>query len=164
VSQTFQCRLIMQTYSASAANKGGVQPPSHPPATHDQEFVRIGRRRWDNSEVSSKFDRSSTSQVCLIRSDAELFCLPSPKIKQAATSHAPTKSSRQNCSGIAQVNRQTNVNFGYLPVFLLISQYTHLSTNTTRVISTMTDKGDFKDKQFAETEVADKVVEQCELR
>jgi hypothetical protein len=23
------------------------------------------------------------------------------------------------------------------------------------------DKGDFKDKQFAETEVADKVVEQC---
>ena len=25
------------------------------------------------------------------------------------------------------------------------------------------DKGDFKDKQFAETEVADKVVEQCEL-
>jgi hypothetical protein len=24
------------------------------------------------------------------------------------------------------------------------------------------DKGDFKDKQFAETEVADKVVEQCE--
>ena len=24
-------------------------------------------------------------------------------------------------------------------------------------------KGDFKDKQFAETEVADKVVEQCEL-
>jgi hypothetical protein len=27
---------------------------------------------------------------------------------------------------------------------------------------TMGDKGDFKDKQFAENEVADKVVEQCE--
>lgn len=26
------------------------------------------------------------------------------------------------------------------------------------------DKGDFKDKQFAETEVADKVVEQCKLK
>jgi hypothetical protein len=26
------------------------------------------------------------------------------------------------------------------------------------------DKGDFKDKQFAETEVADKVVEQCKSR
>ena len=25
------------------------------------------------------------------------------------------------------------------------------------------NKGDFKDKQFAETEVADKVVEQCEF-
>jgi hypothetical protein len=26
------------------------------------------------------------------------------------------------------------------------------------------DKGDFKDKQFAENEIADKVVEQCELK
>ena len=28
-------------------------------------------------------------------------------------------------------------------------------------VKTDGDKGDFKDKQFAETEVADKVVEQC---
>jgi hypothetical protein len=30
-------------------------------------------------------------------------------------------------------------------------------------VMTEGDKGDFKDKQFAETEVADKVVEQCKL-
>jgi len=33
----------------------------------------------------------------------------------------------------------------------------------TMAIMTDTDKGDFKDKQFAETEVADKVVEQCKF-